>query len=102
MLKLYTACISLPSHSPSSPPFSPSLSLCPSLTCLPRTHSKISELQKKAGELKREVDEGYLLADSVVNGSMGKQQYVERDRAIQSRLSRLQTEIDGIVQGLGL
>jgi len=64
--------------------------------------SKISELQKRAGELKREVDEGYLLADSVVNGSMGKQQYVERDRAIQSRLSRLQTEIDGIVQGLGL
>lgn len=63
---------------------------------------QLSELQKKSSELKNEVDESYQLAESLVVGGIGKQQYLERERTNQAHLNRLQNEIDTIVQGLGL
>ena len=63
---------------------------------------QLSELQKKSNELKREVDETYQLAENLVVGGMGKQQYLERERNHQAHLNRLQNEIDTIVQGFGL
>ena len=62
---------------------------------------QVNELQKRAKELRAVVVEACQLAEGVVSERLGKQAYVEQEKGNQSRLTRLQQEIDSTVQTLG-
>ncbi len=67
---------------------------------LTHTRTQVSDLQKKAGELKSAMDETCVLAEKVVNDRITKQQYIDQEKTTQTRISRLQSDIDAMVQTL--
>ena len=75
--------------------------LSPPLCLLPSSlFPQVTELQKRSHDLKTALDESCMLAEKVVSERIGKQAYLEQDKANQNRMTRLQTEIDSIVQTL--
>lgn len=66
----------------------------------PDAGAKVTELQRKVADLKAALDESCMLAENLVNQRIGKQKYLDQDKASQSRIKRLREEIDVIVQGL--
>ena len=57
-------------------------------------------MQKKMSEVKSLLDESWYLAEKVVKGSVTKQQYVEQNKKIDSKLEKLLQDISAIVQAL--
>lgn len=51
-------------------------------------------------EVKAHVDEGWYLAERVVKGSVAKQQYVEQNKKVETKMDKLLQEIGSIVQTL--
>ena len=62
----------------------------------------MNDLQKKSSELKAILEESCMLAERVVSERIGKQQYLEQDKGNQQRITRLQQDIDSLVQTLGM
>ena len=60
----------------------------------------MNELQKKMSEVKNALDESCLLAEKVVAEKIGKQQYVDQSKSCQSRIDRLTSEVDAVIQTL--
>ena len=61
---------------------------------------QVTELQKKSHDLKTTLDDSCLLAEKVVAERIGKQAYLDQDKANQNRMTRLKNDIDSIVQTL--
>ena len=51
-------------------------------------------------EVKNALDESCLLAEKVVAEKIGKQQYVDQSKSCQSRIDRLTSEVDAVIQTL--
>lgn len=51
-------------------------------------------------EVKTQMDESWHLAERVVKGSLTKQQYVEQNKKVESKIDKVLQEINCIVQTL--
>ena len=58
------------------------------------------EVQKKMSEVKGLLDEGWVLAERVVKGSMTKQQYVDQNKKVESKMEKLLQDITTVIQAL--
>ena len=58
------------------------------------------EVQKKMNEVKSSLDESWYLAERVVKGNMTKQQYVEQNKKVESKMEKIIQDISSIVQTL--
>ena len=58
---------------------------------------QVSELQKKAVEVKTLLERNCQLADSMVGDKGDKKEYIKEEKENQAKLTRLQGEIDSIV-----
>ena len=61
---------------------------------------QVTELQKKSTEVHTVLEEGCSLAERLVSDRIGKQGYMDSESSNQSRLSRLQGDIEAIVKAL--
>lgn len=55
-------------------------------------------MQKKMGEVKTLLDESWYLAEKVVKGNVTKQQYVEQNKKMETKMEKLLQDISSIVQ----
>ena len=51
-------------------------------------------------EVKSSLDESWYLAERVVKGNMTKQQYVEQNKKVESKMEKIIQDISSIVQTL--
>ncbi len=61
---------------------------------------QVLDVQKKMSEVKALLDECWFLADRVVKGNVGKQQYVEQNKKVESKLEKMLQDISSIVMTL--
>ena len=60
----------------------------------------MQDIQKKMTDVKNLVDESWYLAEKVVKGSVTKQQYLEQNKKVESKLEKLMQDIESVIQTL--